>query len=294
MIKSMTGFGKGEAKSRLGTVKVEVRTVNHKFLEMSTKLPDGLLGFEDRIREICGNFVRRGKVNLNLIYEDGLDSADKIVVDEKLAKKYYRELSNLKKKIDLEGSIRLDQIITLPGVITYEPRGALPTKIWSCIQRALEEALKNLDVSRVKEGRVLYKDIKKRIRNIEKATAVIKERSSINIKLYKEKLASRIKEISSGSVTTFDKGRLEQEVALYAKNSDVTEEITRISAHVRNLKDTIERYVEVGKELDFIAQELNREINTIGSKASDFKIAKKVIQIKSEVEKVREQAKNIE
>lgn len=294
MIKSMTGFGKGEARDKFGRVKLEVRTVNHKFLEVSAKLPEGLLDFEDKIRETVTRFVRRGKVNLNLIYEDGFDSADKIVVDEKLAKAYYKMLTGLKRKISLEGSIRLDQLITLPGVITYEPKGILTLKIWPRIERALKEAFENLDKSRLKEGKRLCIDLKKRIWHIQRAISVIKERSKINVKLYKERLRASIKEVSGASMKTFDKGRLEQEVALYAKNSDITEEVIRISAHTENIKDILENDAEVGKKLDFIAQELNREVNTIGSKASDFKISQKVIQIKSEVEKLREQAKNIE
>lgn len=294
MIKSMTGFGKGEISGKYGRIKVEVRSVNHKFFEISAKLPEGLLDFEDRVREMVSKFIRRGKVNLNLVCEDGLESADKIVVDEKLAMVYYRMLTGLKKKIPVEGSVRMDQLITLPGVITYEPKGVTPPKIWPYMEKALIMALENLSRSRLKEGRAIYVDLKKRIRHIEKATGMIKIRSQINVKLYKERLKKSIIELSGTSMKKFDKGRLEQEVALYAKNSDITEEITRILAHVCNLKDVLKKDLEVGKKLDFIAQELNREINTIGSKASDFKISQKVIQIKSEVEKLREQAKNIE
>lgn len=294
MIKSMTGFGKGEQKSNYGAIKAEVRTINHKFLEISTKLPETLLGFEDKVRELIGKFVKRGKVNLNLLYEDGLDSADKIMVDEKVAKVYYRQLLGLKKKIRVEGSIRLDQIITLPGVIRYEQKEIIPTKIWGYIESAVKKALKNLDASRKKEGNAIYIDLKKRVRNIERSTRVIKERSTINVKFYRERLKKSISEISKSSGAKFDKGRLEQEVALYAKNSDVTEEVTRIIAHLKNLNDTIEKDPEAGKKLDFIAQELNREINTVGAKASDFKISQKVIHIKSEIDKLREQAKNIE
>lgn len=294
MIRSMTGFGKGEASGKSVKMKVEIRTINHKFLDISAKLPEGLLAFEDKIRETVGRSVKRGKVNLNLMYEDGLEASDKIVVDEKLALAYYRQLLMLKKKMPVEGTLRLDQIISLPGVITYEPKGVLPQAIWQSIQRALDNAFKSLDASRLKEGKAIYNDLIKRIRDIKKATRVIKERSMINVRLYKDRFAKRVKEISNGTVAALDRGRLEQEVALYAKNSDVTEEITRISAHVKNLEDTLEKDVEIGKKVDFIAQELNREINTIGSKASDFKISSKVIQIKSEIEKLREQSKNIE
>lgn len=294
MIKSMTGFGKEEANSKSGTIKIELRTVNHKFLDMSVKLPDGLLGFEDRVRGMIGRFVRRGRVNLSLIYEDGVNVTEKIVVDEKIARAYYRQLLGLKKNIHLEGSIRLEHIISLPGVITYEAKAALPENIWPCIEAALKKALKKLNESRLKEGMAICVDLKKRVKNIEKQTTLIKTRAKINIKLYRKRLKKSISEILGTSAARFDKGRLEQEVALYAKNSDVTEEITRILAHTRSLRDSIEKDIELGKKLDFIAQELNREVNTIGSKASDFKISQKVIQVKSEIDKLREQAKNIE
>ncbi|MCX5716465.1 MAG: YicC family protein [Candidatus Omnitrophica bacterium] len=294
MIKSMTGFGKGEAKGRSGTVKAEIRAINHKFLEIGIKLPEGIASLEDKIRELAQGYVCRGKVNINIAYEDGLGAADKISVDEKLAKAYYRQLNGLKKKIKLEGSIRLDQLIALPGVITYEPKKAAAHDAWPAAQAALRKAFRSLDSSRLKEGRALQADLKKRIKNIEGAIKVIGGREKINTDLYRERLKKSIKELSKGVVKDFDKGRLEQEVAMYAKNSDITEEITRLSAHMKNLRETVEKDAEAGKKLDFIAQELNREANTVGSKVSDFKISKKVIQIKSEIEKLREQAKNIE
>jgi uncharacterized protein (TIGR00255 family) len=294
MIKSMTGFGKAEARSKSGKIKAEARSVNHKFLEIGVKLPEGMANFEDRIRELAAKFVKRGKINLNIVYEDGISAADKITVDEQLAKAYYRMLSGLKKKIKLEGNIRLDQLIALPGVITYEPKAAVAENIWPAAEKAVSAAFKKLDESRLKEGAHLYADLKKRIDSIEKATALIQERSKINVKLYKGRFKNSIKKISSEAIKTFDKNRLEQEVALYAKNSDITEETTRIAAHVKALRESLDRELEVGKKLDFIAQELNREINTVGSKASDFKISQKVIHIKSEIEKLREQAKNIE
>ncbi len=294
MIKSMTGFGKGEAKSKYGVIKAEVRSVNHKFLEFSVKLPEVIAVFEDKIREMAAGSIKRGKVNLSLIYEDGVASADKIVVDEEVAKAYYKQISHLKKKINVEGSIRLDQIITLPGVIKYEPKETAPSKIWQWVEGALTETFKKLDEARKQEGRAIDADLKKRIRTIGAATKVINERAQINIKAYRERLKKSISDISKEAAPGFDKGRMEQEVALYAKNSDVTEEITRICAHLKNLRDTIDKDAEAGKKIDFIAQELHREINTVGSKSGDFKISQKVILIKSEIDKLREQAKNIE
>ncbi|MEI8175453.1 MAG: YicC/YloC family endoribonuclease [Candidatus Omnitrophota bacterium] len=294
MIRSMTGFGRGAAKGKYGTFKAEIRSVNHKFLELSVKMPETLSLFEDKAREVTAGSIKRGKAYLSVFHDDGVSSADKIVVDEKIARSYYQQLMGLKKKINAEGSIRLDQIIMLPGVIKYEHKEIAPAKLWPFVAEALAKALRDLNGFRDKEGRAILTDLKTRVKIMRAATAVIQERSKINVKAYRARLKTSIGELSKTETAGFDKGRLEQEVALYAKNSDIAEEITRISAHLDNLLDTLADDPEPGKKIDFIAQELNREINTVGSKASDFKIAQKVIQVKSEIDKLREQAKNIE
>ncbi|MFH1848321.1 MAG: YicC/YloC family endoribonuclease [Candidatus Omnitrophota bacterium] len=293
MIKSMTGFGKGETTSPFGAVKAEIRTINHKFLDAFIKLPEGLSVFEEKVRTLVQRRVKRGKANLNITVDETSGASIKIVIDEKLAKSYHKQLLLLKKELGLEGGIKIEQIMALPGLIKHEAKGIDPQKAWPYVEKAINSACGSLDRSRLKEGAVIYKDLKKRTGSIKKAVAVIDNRSSINIQLYKKRLSKTIKKLS-GSTMSFDKNRLEQEVALFAKNCDVTEEITRIRGHLKNVSDTLSQNGEAGKKLDFIAQELHREVNTIGAKASDLKISQKVIQIKSEVEKLREQAKNIE
>ena len=292
MIRSMTGFGKGALKTKKGTFTVEVRTLNHKFLEITPKLSNGLALFDERVKSLVKNKVKRGKVYLNLTHDMTEDTSTNITVDEKLAKKYLNKLEKLKKKLNLGGAITLPEVISFPGVINYKLMEKDIAKFWPYIKEATEKALKNLIKDREKEGSSLFIDLTKRARKIKNIGSGIKKNATHDVHNYKRRLQGRIKELSGGY--TIDKGRLEVEVALFAKNSDITEELTRLASHIRNFTRTIKKSGEVGKKLDFISQELHREINTVGSKSSGFNISKGVIEVKTEIEKIREQLKNIE
>ncbi|MCK4463541.1 MAG: YicC family protein [Candidatus Omnitrophica bacterium] len=292
MIRSMTGFGSDKAKSKYGVVTAEIKTVNHKFLEISCKLPNSLVIFEERIKSLLQRGVKRGKVYFNLIYEGTSPHVDSLYVDKKLAENYYNKLNSIKKTFKLEGGINLSDIISFPGVLNYRSAEKDISKLWPSVHTAADSALAKLINEREKEGRYLYKDFKKRIKKIKRYVVKIEDRAYINVKNYKRKLEQRIKEISRNYPVNNE--RLEMEVVLYAKNSDISEEITRLKNHIFNFDKTIGKRGEAGKKLDFIAQELHREINTVGSKSSDYTISKSVIEIKSEIEKIREQLKNIE
>jgi uncharacterized protein (TIGR00255 family) len=292
MIKSMTGYGRGESSGRFGAFKIEIKSVNNKFFDMSSKLPNGLFIFEDRIREYVQKKIRRGRVHLLVVYEDGTKRTQKIVLDKELASTLLREIRKFKKAEGLKGEIALGQIISFPGVLTYSDSMTNVHKLWTKLKEALNSALENLDKSRGREGRNLARDLFVRTKRIKSHIDVIKKRSNVTIKRYKSEFAKRIKELSGG--IDMDRGRLEQEVAIYAKNCDITEELTRIKSHLKNFENFLDVGGEKGKTLDFIAQELMREANTIGAKSSDFQISNHVIKIKSEIEKIREQVKNIE
>ena len=292
MIKSMTGFGKGEAKFHNGKIIVEIKTVNHKFFDPTLKLPNGISIFEDDIKDILQRKINRGKVNLNLIYDGALLRGEKVAINKKVAKNYYDELAALKRYLGLKDPITVKDIVLLPGVINPEASVENLSKIWPKIKEALEKALAKLLADREKEGRATHMDLARRAKNIEKMLRTIKSRAHLNIEEHRKRFADRVKDLTGGR--EIDIGRLEMEVAIFAKNSDISEEIARLKNHLENFIKTISVSGEVGKKLDFIAQELHREINTIGSKASDFKISKNVIEIKGEVEKIREQAKNLE
>jgi len=292
MIKSMTGFGKAEQDGKYGLFGAEVRTLNHKFLDVTAKLPNSLAIFDDKVKNLIRNKVKRGKVYFNLVHETAQEADANILIDKKLAESYSNKLKKLKKQLNLEGAIKLTDIISFPGVINFKLANRNVTKMWPFVKKAVEEALEKLTKDREKEGSFLSKDLTKRIKKIKRLTSKIKKSADFNVLGYKKKLENRIKELSKGYPV--DKGRLEVEVALFAKNSDITEELTRLDNHIHNFTKTIKKTGEAGKKLDFIAQELHRETNTVGSKSSGFNISRGVIEIKTEIEKIREQLKNIE
>ena len=292
MINSMTGFGKGEAKFRNRWITVEIKTLNHKFFDASLKLPNNVATFEEKIKEILQRKVKRGKVNFNLVYEGTLSKGGRVTIDKKCAKSYHNELRILRKCLNLKDDIGTKDIILLPGVVTYEAVEEDLARIWPKIKIALDRALDMLGGNRAQEGKSIYLDLARRLAKIEKMLSVIRSRAHISIEEYRKKFADRIKDLTGGR--EIDRGRLEMEVAIFAKNSDISEEIARLKSHMANFIKTISTSGEVGKKIDFIAQELHRETNTIGSKASDFKISPNVIEMKGAIEKIREQAKNLE
>lgn len=292
MIKSMTGYGRGESGGKFGIIKVEIKSLNNKFFDINSKLPNGLAVFEERIREYIQKKIKRGRVNLSIGYDGNAKRTKRIALDRRLASFLLKEIRKFQKAERLKGEINLNNIIAFPGVLTYSDVTADAYKLWRYVKRALDEALGNLDKSRAREGRSLSKDLLFRIKRVARHIGAIKKRSSISIRHYKKELSRRVKELSGG--IEIDKGRLAQEVAIYAKNCDITEEITRIKSHAKNFETSLRAGGEKGKILDFMAQELMREVNTIGAKSGDFQISNHVIKIKSEIEKIREQAKNIE
>lgn len=293
MIRSMTGFGGAEEKVKSGKIIIEIKTVNHKFFDPTLKLPNNLSVFEDEIKEILQKKISRGKINLNLMYDGPLVlKGEAMTINRLAAKNYYNELTGLKRYLGLKEEIAAKDILALPGVLECEAQDRGLTKFWPKIKRCLGKAIDKLLSDREKEGKSIYTDLMKRTRRIESMLSIIKSRAHLNIEEYRKRFAERVKDLTGGR--NIDMGRLEMEVAIFAKNSDISEEITRLKNHLANFTKTISANGEVGKKLDFIAQELHREINTIGSKASDFKISKNVIEIKSEIEKIREQAKNLE
>jgi uncharacterized protein (TIGR00255 family) len=292
MIRSMTGFGRAEARFQNGKVVAEVKTVNHKFFDISLKLAESVMPFEEKIKDVLQKNIKRGKVNLSISYDGTISKDVKVEINDKVAKNYYNALSGMRKKLGLKDEIALKDLITLPGVVNYSIIEKELVKLWPRIKDALDEAMRRLVKEREKEGKALYVDLASRAKAIDKMVSVIKASTHVNIEEYRKKFSDRIKDLTNGREV--DMGRLEMEVAIYAKNSDISEEITRLKNHLSNFKATLTETGEAGKKLDFIAQELHREINTIGSKASDFRIAKNVIEIKSEIEKIREQVKNLE
>ena len=292
MIKSMTGFGKGVVNFKDARISVEVKTFNHKFFELSCKLPQNLQSIEEQIKKEVRKKIKRGKlyiwVNCETTYDKSLD----IKLDDKKLKRYYNLLKIAKKKFNLKDDITLSQLLSFPEVIINEPKKENKKILWSSTLNALERAINNLVRMRCNEGAALYKDLSSRLGNIGKSVVKIKSFLPKEINRYKQNLKRKVGKAKDKNGMRRD--RIDAEVALFARNSDIAEELTRISAHLVNFKNTLRSSNEVGKMLDFIAQELHREINTVGAKSSDFQISKEVIFVKGEVEKIREQVQNIE
>lgn len=294
MIKSMTGFGKGEVVSKLGRFTAEIRTVNHKYFDLSSRIPNSLNQLEDRIKNCLHAYIRRGKVNLALLHRKGAKDTSITKIDEEAITRYYRMLKKVKSRLGLKDAITLSNILSFPDVIIQEHAEHDASSMWPVVEKAVRLAAMDCNRMREKEGAALYKDLSKRILKI---SALIDETSKLMPRLvseYKHKLESRVRELLKGRPYNIDRSRLETELAIFAKQSDVSEELTRAKSHLEALQETLGSNKEAGRRLDFILQELQREVNTLGSKASSTKVSRLVVDIKGEIEKIREQVQNIE
>lgn len=292
MIRSMTGFGKGKVGLGNTQVRVELKTFNHKFFEISYKLPDNLQQLEEQIKKTIRKKIKRGKLYLWVNIEQTNDKSQDIKIDEKKLKRYLFLLKSIKRRFNLKDNVTLNQLLSFPDVIIYQPKKEKQNILFKSTTKALNIALANLYKMREKEGRALYKDLLQRCRNIDKSLKRISSFLPQEVDRYRKKLKKKVN--GQKDANGLRRERIEVEVALFARNCDVTEELTRLSAHINNFKGTLRNSREAGKILDFIAQELHREINTVGAKSSDFRISKEVISVKGEVEKIREQVQNIE
>ena len=294
MIRSMTGFGKGSDKSPYGTITVEAKTLNHKSLSVTCSPFNGFFLLEEKIKGLLQQKIVRGKAFVKVTRES--DDSHKLLhnvrVNENIAKEYINKIKKAQTKLSVGGELQIQDVIEFPGVV--ESNADKKTgQIWPYIKKATEKALKNLMAYRKNEGEKLAKDFVARLGKISKALKGVKKHEKQCVATHKVKLTRAMKEISGN--TDLIKNRLEEEAALFAKNCDISEEITRLGNHTSTFKKTLRSAsADVGKKLDFIAQEMHREANTIGSKSADFRISKAVIDIKSEIEKIREQVKNVE
>ncbi len=292
MIKSMTGFGRGEASGETGTVSAEIRSLNHKYFDIVSRLPNHLSLCEDKIREYLKKKVKRGRLHLAVSWESKKKAPAAFSLDMTLAKKYHRELLKLQRGLKLKDDLGLTQIIALPEVLTCEQKKEDIRRIWPYLHRAIEQAWHNLDRMRQAEGRRLMRDLLKRTKKIRQCLHNIENHLPQVIERYRKNLLQKVKALSGAE--RIDQDRIAEEVALFVRNSDVSEELTRINSHLKAFKMALNSKGEAGKELDFVAQELFREANTIGAKSGSFRISRWVIKMKSQIEKMREQLQNVE
>jgi len=290
----MTGFGKASEKSPFGKITAEIKSLNNKNLSVACNPFNGFFLLEEKVKDVFSGQVHRGKVFVKITREgaSGRKTLKKIEVNETVAAEYLKKIKKAQKKLGVKGEIEIQELIGFPGVME-SVSSAKEDKLWPDIKKALEKALKRLIEFRKSEGKRLAKDFTARLAVIKRKIKDITKYGRQGVAGYRKKLVKSIKEIAEKE--KIDRGRLETEVALFAKNCDIAEEVTRLEGHIEAYVDAMKKVkTDVGKKLDFIAQEMQREANTIGSKSNDLRIAKAVIDVKSEIEKMREQIKNVE
>jgi len=287
----MTGFGRGKTESGAFFVNVEIKTVNHRFSEMNIRMPRQLLKIEDKIKKILSSHIRRGRVEVYVSVEGEGIVSRKIQPDWQLIEDYFQFINEAKRKYGIEGPITLQELLNRTDLLHIEEREAGNEEIEKLVLTATEEAVILLKQMRMAEGEVLKKDLLGITAKIESNVTELQKFAPLVVQAFKERLSKRMQEFVSGQL---DETRILTEVAVFADKADINEEITRLRSHIQQFLQTLNEYEPIGRKLDFLVQEMNREANTIGSKANDSNIAKKVVEIKSLLEKLKEQVQNIE
>ncbi len=294
MIKSMTGFGRSEYSDGKRNIIVEIRSVNHRYCDISVKMPRRYSFAEDKIKAIVKETAKRGKIDVSVVVENVAAEDTNIQLNAALAKQYMDRLTELKETFGLEGEITLQFLSELPDVMKAVPDVEDEQEIIDALSIPVREAVRRHDEMKIVEGEKLAQDIIKRGRIIAGYVAEVEKTSDEVTKMYKDKLADRIRELIGNNLEVPEE-RIITEAAIFADKSNVTEELVRLDSHIRQMEDIISNSRQPdGKKLDFIVQEMNREANTTGSKSADIGITNIVVEMKSEIEKIREQVQNIE
>lgn len=288
----MTGFGRGEISEGQRKYTVEIKAVNHRYLDVSVKMPKKLNFFEASIRGLLKDYVQRGKVDLYITYEDLSEQTVSVKYNADVAASYLKYLREMSETFSLEDDVRVSTLSRYPEVFSMEEQEIDEAGIWKDLERALRMAAEAFVESRVKEGENLKRDLLDKLEGMLLHVAYIEDNSQKIIEEYKEKLQAKVRDLMEDS--RIDEGRLLMEVTLFADKICVDEEIVRLKSHIEMVKNTLLAGGSIGRKLDFIVQEMNREANTILSKTTDLEISNRGIELKTEIEKVREQIQNIE
>jgi uncharacterized protein (TIGR00255 family) len=291
MVISMTGFGRSRIDSASFSVNVEVKTVNHRFNEINVRMPRQLLKIEDKIKKKLNEHLRRGRAEVYIMIEGDGTVTRKIQVDWKLLEEYYMIINQTREKFNIEGNLSLQDVLSRQEFLHIEEMDAGTEELENLVLRATEEAVLQCKQMRVTEGVELSKDLYTSLQQLDTNIDEVKEIAPFVVSAYRERLMKKIAELVQGQ---FDETRVLTEVALFSDKIDINEELTRLKSHVQQFNQTLNDQEPIGRKLDFLVQEMNREANTIGSKANDSTITKKVVDIKSLLEKLKEQVQNIE
>ncbi|MCI8691582.1 MAG: YicC family protein [Lachnospiraceae bacterium] len=292
MIKSMTGFGRGESAENNRKFTVEIKSVNHRYLDVNIKMPKALNFFESSIRSELKSYISRGKVDVYISYEDFSEKTSAVRYNREVAQEYLTYLTQMAEEFHLDNDIRASTLSRFPEIFTMEEADLDEEELWKELRSAVAGAAGRFVDARISEGSHLRDDLIEKLDGILALVDFIAERSPQIIAEYRRRLEERVRELLED--VNVDEGRLITEVTIFADKVCVDEEIVRLRSHVETAKDTLLKGGSVGRKLDFIAQEMNREANTILSKANDLELSNCAIELKTEIEKVREQIQNIE
>lgn len=296
MIKSMTGYGRGESSDGARSVVVEIRAVNHRYGEFAVRLPRRYGFAEDDVKRVVRSAVKRGKADVSINVTGGAEDEAAVLVDPVAAKQYFKGLRELQRAFDISGDITLELLAGFPEVMRVSSEGMDEDSVLHTILDATMRAVRAFDGMRAAEGKVLVADLLKRADILDGLLAEIDARAPKLPAIHAEKLRERVEELLGAGLTGVAEERLAAEIAILADKGNITEEIVRLKSHIGQLRTILKGVADepAGKKLDFLAQEMNREANTIGAKANDLSIAGYMLDMKSEIEKIREQVQNIE
>ncbi|MCL2079352.1 MAG: YicC family protein [Oscillospiraceae bacterium] len=292
MIKSMTGFGAAKGASGKLEISVEIKSVNNRHFDCSVKIPRIFAQIEEQLKAVAGTYISRGKVDISVFIDSSNADDIEVRANHSLAKEYIMALREIAAENNLSGDIRVADLIRYPDILQVAKREIDADVLGNDIGGILDKALQGFNEMRLREGAKLKDDILIRIEQISKLIELAEEVSPQSVQTYREKLEARMMEILHSS--TIDESRILTEVAIFADRVAIDEEIIRLKSHIAQLDELLAQSEPVGRKIDFLLQEINREVNTIGSKGSDPAMSKIVVALKSEIEKIREQAQNIE
>lgn len=292
MIKSMTGFGRAENLQGNRKFTVEMKAVNHRYFDVGIKMPKKLSFFESAIRTFLKNYIQRGKVDVFITYEDFTEENVSLKYNESIAAQYLKYYQQMTEKFGLKNDVSVTALGKCPEVFTMEEQTIDENEIWAVLEKALKEACEQFVQSRITEGERLKEDIFEKLDGMQKDVDAIEERYPQIMEQYREKLTLKVEELLGDA--QIEESRIAAEVILFADKICTDEETVRLRSHVKSMREELQNGGSVGRKLDFLAQEMNREANTILSKANDLETSNHAINLKTEIEKIREQIQNIE
>lgn len=292
MLKSMTGFGRCEIAQVDRKITVEMKAVNHRYCDISIKMPKKLSFFEAGIRNVLKQYVGRGKIDVYITYEDYTENNVCVKYNSDLAREYFENLERMSKEFGIENDIRVSALSRYPDVFTLEEQTIDEKELWALVEEAVRSASSRFVETRIQEGEHLKQDIVAKLDSMLTMVEFVETRSPEVVNEYRNKLMAKVTELLGD--TKVEESILVTEITVFADKICVDEETVRLKSHIKNMKEALSESENVGRKLDFIAQEMNREANTILSKANDLEVTNKAIDLKTEIEKVREQIQNIE